>query len=67
MAYVKGPLFKEGRYQAEVPDTLDLADRAGPALSGLSRTTNPDDGYMHYFVVHLNTRPPYMQATALLV
>ena len=61
MAYVKSPVFKEERYQAEVPDTLDLAERAELALSGLSRTTDPDDGYMQYFLVYLNTRPPYMQ------
>ena len=67
IAYVKSPLFKEERYQAEIPDTLDLAERAGLALGGLTQTADPGDGYMQYFQVYLSTRPPYTQATALLV
>lgn len=47
--------------EAEVPDTLDLAERAALALNGLGGTVDPADEYMMYFGVYLNARPPYMQ------
>ena len=49
------------RHQTEVPDTLDLAERAELAINGLARTVDPDDEYMQYFQVYMNARPPYLQ------
>ena len=49
------------RYEAEVPETLDLAERAELALNGICRTVDPCDDYLMYFEVRLNTRPPYLQ------
>ncbi len=37
------------RYQAVVPDTLDLAERAALALNGLGGTSDPAMGGLHYF------------------
>ena len=42
------------RYEATVPDTLDLAERAEIALNGLCRTVDPEDDYMMYFHVNYN-------------
>ena len=49
------------RYEAEVPDTLDLADRARLALNGLGGTLDPDCHYTMFFTVHYACRPPYMR------
>jgi len=54
-----GPYAGE-RYEATVPDTLDLAHRAELALRGIARTTDPDDECMMWFHVHWNSNPPYM-------
>jgi hypothetical protein len=48
------------RYQAVVPDTLDLAERAALALNGLGGTSDPAMGGLHYFNQFFACRPPYM-------
>ena len=48
------------RYQAVVPDTLDLAERAALALNGLGGTSDPAMGGLHYFHQYFVCRPPYM-------
>jgi hypothetical protein len=48
------------RYQAVVPDTLDLAERAALALNGLGGTSDPAMGGLHYFNQLFVCRPPYM-------
>ena len=48
------------RYEATVPDTLDLADRAALALNGLGGSLNPDVGYEQYFWVRYAANPAYM-------
>ncbi len=48
------------RYQAEVPDTLDLADRAKLALNGLGGSLDPDLNYEMYFFIRYCTNPPFM-------
>ena len=49
------------RYQAVVPDTLDLAGRAAVALNALTGRFNPDYDYEAYEVAHFHAQPPYMQ------
>ena len=48
------------RYEAEVPDTLDLAERAGFSVNALTGAADPEHGYDAYFSGHLGDRPPYM-------
>ena len=48
------------RYQAVVPDTLDLAERAALALSALGGTSDPAMEGLHYFRQALACHPPYM-------
>ncbi len=48
-------------YEAEIPDTLDLADRAALALNGLGGTIDPALGYQTCFLVFFNNRTPWMQ------
>jgi len=49
------------RYEATVPDTLDLAHRAELALKGLANVADPKDGYMQWFYLHWGHNPPYMR------
>jgi len=58
-----GPYAGE-RYEATVPDTLDLAHRAELALHGIAGTTDPNDEYMMWFGAHWNHNPPYLRHMA---
>lgn len=64
-------------YFSNVPDTLDLAERAKLAVNALTRCTNPEKEYAVYFNVNLNRNPPtlsrqirlygkFMEALALM-
>lgn len=48
------------RYQALVPDTLDLAERARLAINGIGGCIDPELDYTQYFHVRLTWRQPYM-------
>ncbi len=48
-------------YEAQVPDTLDLAHRAELAMHGIAGAVDPDDDYLMWFRIHWNTSPPYME------
>ena len=49
------------RYEAQVPDTLDLQERAALAVNGLTGPTDPDADYELYFLATLNHNPPMMR------
>ena len=49
------------KYEAEVPDTLDLAERAALSVNSLTGAANPERGYETYLTNHLDHRPPYMK------
>ena len=49
------------RYQAEVPDTLDLAARAEIALNALTGALDPAYNYEIYFGVDFHSHPPVMR------
>jgi len=56
-----GLLPYEGeRYEATVPDTLDLAERARLAVNALTETTNPSADYELYNTVSFSSNPPSM-------
>jgi DUF1680 family protein len=48
------------RYQAEMPDTLDLAESARYSVNALTGAAEPDFGYETPEAAHLDQRPPYM-------
>ena len=48
------------RYQAEVPDTLDLAARGALALRSLTNAADPKFFYETCVGMHLDHQPPYM-------
>ncbi|MBI2844081.1 MAG: glycoside hydrolase family 127 protein [Armatimonadetes bacterium] len=52
------------RYESEVPDTLDLADRARLAINCLTGALDPDYGYEMYFVARFSSNPPFMHHEA---
>jgi hypothetical protein len=51
------------RYESEVPDTLELADRARFAINGLTRAVDPEHDFEHYFLVMYMKDPPEMWHT----
>ena len=54
------PSYRGERYEALVPDTLDLQDRARLALNCLTEVTNPLADYEIYGTVFFLCRPPQM-------
>jgi hypothetical protein len=48
------------RYEVEIPDTLDLAERAEYALNALCGMLDPNLDYEIWFHAFLGTNPPYM-------
>ena len=50
-------------YEADVPDTLDLASRARIAINGLTRSVDPEHDYEHYFLILYMKDPPEMWHT----
>jgi len=54
------PAYKGTRYEADVPDTLDLAERAALAAHGLTAATDADADYEIYFAARLQLDPPAM-------
>lgn len=55
------PSYRGERYEALVPDTLDLQDRARMALHCMTEATNPLADYEIYGIVQFLCRPPQMQ------
>ena len=60
---VDRPEYKGQRYQALVPDTLDLAERAALAVNGMTGPTDPDADYEIYWQAAFLNNPPYMIQT----
>ena len=47
-------------YEATVPDTLDLAERARVAINGLTRIVDPEHNYQPYHFAQFYAKPPFM-------
>lgn len=60
MTDLKKIVYPGRRYEAMVPDTLDLADRAELALHGICRCIDPNVNYHMFFHVFYNFKTPYM-------
>jgi len=52
------PPYKGERYEAEVPDTLDLVERAVLAINAMTRVVAPERDYELYFVTEFAEDPP---------
>ena len=52
------PPYQGERYEAMVPDTLDLQEIAGLAVNGLTGPTDPLADYELYFSVYFKHNPP---------
>ena len=57
---VKIKPFTGERYEALVPDTLDLAERARLSVHGLTSPLDPNDDYDLYWTVNFKNTPPMM-------
>jgi hypothetical protein len=49
------------RHESEVPDTLDLAERAALSVNALTGAADPEHDFETYLTAHLDQRPPYMK------
>ena len=54
------PRFEGERYEANVPDTLNLAERAELALQAITRMVEPKRDYAIYAHAFFNRRPPIL-------
>ncbi|MHB1296755.1 MAG: glycoside hydrolase family protein [Anaerolineae bacterium] len=61
------PSVEGERYEADVPDTLDLAERAAYALNALTRLPDPQIGYISRQIMQYAARPAYMEWPILLL
>ena len=59
------PPYRGERYEATVPDTLDIAERARLAIHALTEVTNPLADHEIYCIVYLHTNPPSMMHVGL--
>lgn len=57
---LKEAVYSGKRYEAMVPDTLDLAERADLAINGIGGTIDPDLHYHMFFFVRYAHKTPYM-------
>jgi len=57
---VNVPAYEGERYEAIVPDTLDLAERAALAVHGLTGVLDPDANYEIFWSADLGNNPPFM-------
>ena len=55
---VKVKPFEGEHYEALVPDTLDLAERARLAVHGLTSDVDPKDDYFIWWLVNFHNSPP---------
>ena len=55
------PTYAGVRYEAVVPDTLDLQERAAQAVNALTEPTDPNADYELYWRVFLGHSPAMMQ------
>ena len=53
-------LFDKEPYEVEVPVTLDLAERARLAVTGLSNMFDPEHNHAAYLGANFCVQPPYM-------
>ncbi len=54
------PPYSGERYECRAPDTLDIQERAGLAVNGLTGPTDPDKDHLLYFNASFRTNPPVM-------
>ena len=54
------PEYHGETYEAMVPDTLDIAERARLALNALTEPTDPEADYEVYWIVVFRSDPPHM-------
>ena len=57
-AKIDVPPYAGERYEAEVPDTLDLVERAALAINAMTRVVDPERDYEMYFLSEFAEDPP---------
>ena len=60
----ESPPYEGERYEATVPDTLDLQERARLAVHNMTEATDPQADYEPYYIILLRDNPPVMLHTS---
>ena len=55
------PPYDGDRYEAMVPDTFDLQERARLVIHAMTEATDPLADYEPYYLVYFRTNPPSMR------
>ena len=55
------PPYKGERYEAVIPDTLDLQERARLVIHALTEATDPLADYEPYYIINFCSNPPSMK------
>jgi hypothetical protein len=61
---IEVPPYEGKTYDAEIPDTLELAARASLAINGITSLVNPEYDFAQYTYVDMRHDPPYMAMEA---
>jgi hypothetical protein len=61
---IEVPPYKGDSYRAEVPDTLDLVERASLCINAITSLVNPQYDFAQYTYVDMRHDPPYMAMEA---
>jgi len=51
-------------YEAEVPNTFDIAERAALGIQGIAGSIDPDRGHTMWFYIRYDVKKPYMLHTS---
>ena len=57
------PVYPGERYEALVPATLGMAERASLSVNALTETTDPSYDYQMYWIIDLLVREPAPSAS----
>ena len=61
---IEVPPYAGKSYKAEIPDTIELADRAALCINSITSLVNPEFDFAQYTYVDLRHDPPYMAMEA---
>jgi hypothetical protein len=61
---IRTPPLVSKKYQAEIPDTLELTDHASLGINAITRMLNPKYAYAQYSYADLRHNPPFLTMEA---
>lgn len=61
---IEVPPYEGASYRADIPDTIDLAERASLCINAITSLVNPQYDFAQYTYVDMRHDPPYMAMEA---